>query len=167
MPIWIWMIPQYVQWPTPITYLYLFHAFVIMLYTSMTDALYKQKIGYIFPFSGKPGQKYLEEADLGQVPMWWPILYTCCGPLCSRCWLPCSSGCSHPMPVDLVYLRSAHLYLRRLDGQTTYHQIYFYILNLTYLSTTYLFYNLKYLSFKSFELLSLYRALHIKEIQRV
>lgn len=37
LPIWIWMIPQYVQWPTPITYLYLFHAFVLMLYISMTD----------------------------------------------------------------------------------------------------------------------------------
>lgn len=120
-----------------------------------------------FSFSGKPGQRYSEEADLGQVPMWWPILCTCCGPLCSRCWLRCSSGCSLPMPVDLVYLRSAHLYLRRLDGQTTYYQIYFYILNLIYLFSTFLFYNLKYISFKSFELLSLYIALHIKEIHRV
>lgn len=53
LPIWIWMIPQYVQWPTPMTYLYLFHAFVIMLYTSMTDALYKcsfinKKLGIFF-----------------------------------------------------------------------------------------------------------------------
>lgn len=91
--------------------------------THITNVNLLTKQGY-FPFSGKPGQRYLGEADLGQVPMWWPILCTCCGPLCLQCWLPCSSECSLPMPVDLVSLRSAHLYLRRLDGQPTYHQIY-------------------------------------------
>lgn len=116
--------------PVPFSCNYYYAILLRLMYSTNVHLLTRNWVSYLFSFSGKPGRRYLEEADPGPVPMWWPILYTCCGPLCLRCWLPCSSGCSHLMPVDLVYLRSAHLYLRRLDGQPNYHQIYFYILNL-------------------------------------
>lgn len=91
--------------------------------------------------------------------MLWAIVFAMLAALFVRVFAPYACGSGIPEVSSPL--------LRRLDGQTTYHQIYFYILNLIYLFTTFLFYNLIYISFKSFELLSLYIALHIKEIHRV